>query len=76
LREENPKTHHEQQHLTQIRQTQQPQDDQGYDRQTGPGAEKALGQQASIALSIIEFGHDCLFGLDDLEGTHVFDQGE
>lgn len=34
-----------------------------------------MGQQETTDVSSIELGHDCLFGIDDLEGTHVYYQG-
>ena len=49
--------------------------DQGNDRQAGPGAEKALGQQTAIDVPIAEFGHDRFLGADDLEGVDVCNQG-
>ena len=49
--------------------------DQGHIRQTSPGAEEALGKQASASVSIAQPGDDRLFGSHDLEGSHVLYQG-
>ena len=49
--------------------------DQGHIRQTSPGAEEALGEQASASVSIAQPGDDRLFGSHDLEGSHVLYQG-
>jgi hypothetical protein len=51
------------------------QNDQGYDRQASHRAEKALGKQTTTIISSTELGNDCIFGVDDLEGSHVLDQG-
>jgi signal peptidase I len=35
-----------------------------------------LGKQAAVVVSIAKSGNDCFLCIDDLERTHVYDQGE
>jgi hypothetical protein len=35
-----------------------------------------MGQQTTTFISGTQFGHDCLFGADDLERTHVPHSGK